>query len=109
VREMTLPAEEFIRRFLLHVLPEGFVRIRHYGLFANRHRAGNLARCRELLTGAAELGAAEAPAREAWQTRLARLTGKDPSLCPKCGLGHLHRVEELEPVPYGGMPGRSPP
>jgi hypothetical protein len=46
---MTLSADEFLRRFLLHVLPEGFQRIRHYGLFSNRHRADNLARCRELL------------------------------------------------------------
>jgi hypothetical protein len=47
-REMTLAAEEFIRRFLLHVLPAGFVRIRYYGLLANRHRTVNLAQCREL-------------------------------------------------------------
>ena len=42
---MTLSADEFLRRFLLHVLPEGFQRIRHYGLFSNRHGAENLARC----------------------------------------------------------------
>src|SRR6516164_2688484 len=46
---MTLSADEFLRRFLLHVLPDGFQRIRHYGLLGNRHRAENLARCRELL------------------------------------------------------------
>jgi hypothetical protein len=46
---MTLSADEFLRRFLLHVLPECFQRIRHYGLLGNRHRAENLARCRELL------------------------------------------------------------
>ena len=111
VREMTLSAEEFIRRFLLHVLPEGFVRIRYYGLLANRHRANNLARCRELLIGdtATELAAAEPPARGAWQARLARLTGKDPTLCPHCGQGRLHRVEDLAPVPLSGKPGRSPP
>src|SRR6185503_2242726 len=45
-RQMTLPAEEFIRRFLLHILPHRFVRIRYYGLFANRHRESELARCR---------------------------------------------------------------
>jgi hypothetical protein len=48
-REMTLPAEEFIRRFLLHILPDRFVRIRYYGLLANRHRKRELERCRELL------------------------------------------------------------
>ena len=46
---MTLSADELLRRFLLHVLPPGFQRIRHYGLFSNRHRAENLARCRKLL------------------------------------------------------------
>ena len=46
---MTLTTDEFMRRFLLHVLPSGFHRIRHYGLFANKLRAGNLARAHELL------------------------------------------------------------
>ena len=46
---MTLPTHEFIRRFLMHVLPKGFHRIRHYGLFANGNRAANLARARERL------------------------------------------------------------
>src|SRR5262249_9150698 len=46
---MTLDAVEFVRRFLMHVLPAGFVRVRHYGLLANRHRQEKLARCRELL------------------------------------------------------------
>jgi len=46
---MTLAADEFIRRFLLHTLPDGFHRIRHYGFLANRQRAAKLARCRRLL------------------------------------------------------------
>ena len=46
---MTLDADEFIRRFLLHVLPDGFHRIRHYGFLANGHRAAKLALCRRLL------------------------------------------------------------
>src|SRR6185295_9234715 len=46
---MTLDADEFIRRFLIHVLPDGFHRIRHYGLFANGGRAENIARARQLL------------------------------------------------------------
>jgi hypothetical protein len=108
---MTLPAEEFIRRFLLHVLPAGFVRIRYYGLLANRHRTDNLARCRELLAGEATVEAAAIASAEsaAWQARLARLTGKDPTLCPHCGRGHLRRVEDLEPVPHAGAAERSPP
>jgi hypothetical protein len=48
-KTMTLPTHEFIRRFLMHVLPKGLHRIRHYGLFANLHRAANIARARELL------------------------------------------------------------
>lgn len=106
-REMTLSAEEFIRRFLLHVLPERFVRIRYYGLLANRQRAGNLARCHGLL--ASEAAAPTSAQSEAWQARLARLTGKDPTLCPHCGRGHLRRVEDLKPVPHTGAAERSPP
>jgi len=49
------------------------------------------------------------PASEAWQALLARLTGKDPTLCPHCGRGHLRRVEDLEPVPQAGVRARSPP
>jgi hypothetical protein len=109
VREMTLPAEEFIRRFLLHVLPESFVRIRYFGLMSNRHRKRNLARCRELLTGqpAAEV---KTPlvAQEDWRARLVRLTGRDPTICPVCGQGHLRLVEELPAAPFDA-PGRSPP
>ena len=48
-KTMSLPTHEFIRRFLTHVLPKGLHRIRHYGLFANGHRAANIARARELL------------------------------------------------------------
>jgi hypothetical protein len=50
-REMTLTGEEFLRRFLLHVLPDRFVRIRYYGLLANRHREKALALCRQVLPG----------------------------------------------------------
>jgi len=51
LREMTLSGEEFLRRFLLHVLPDRFVRIRYYDLLANRHREQSLALCREILPG----------------------------------------------------------
>jgi hypothetical protein len=56
---MTVSADEFLRRFLLHVLPGSFQRIRHYGLLSNRHRAENLARCRELLAMPAPIPAPE--------------------------------------------------
>jgi hypothetical protein len=108
-REMTLPAEEFIRRFLLHVLPESFVRIRYFGLLSNRQRKQKLARCRALLAGQ-PVTEVEIPsaAQEDWRARLMRLTGRDPTVCPVCGRGHLRLVEELPAVPFG-PPGRSPP
>ena len=66
---MTLDAIEFVRRFLMHVLPSGFVRIRHYGLLANRHRQEKLARCRELL------GVAVTPDADARPNRSGRVAG----------------------------------
>jgi hypothetical protein len=110
VREMTLSAAEFIRRFLLHVLPEGFVRIRYYGLLANRHRTEALARCRELLGSSPPSDGVplKSPVQESWQSQIARLTGKDPTVCSQCGQGHLRRVEELAPIPWG-LHKRAPP
>lgn len=69
-REMTLPAEEFIRRFLLHILPHRFVRIRYYGLFANRHRERQLARCRALPGAAPPAPGPESDEREDWESVL---------------------------------------
>ena len=69
---MTLAADEFIRRFLLHTLPDGFHRIRHYGFLANGHRAAKLALCRRLLD--AHLAAADrVPTGHADRDRQARL------------------------------------
>jgi hypothetical protein len=101
-KTMRLHAHEFLRRFLIHVLPDGFVRIRSYGLLANRDRQDKLARCREAL-GVAP-AEAPPPAEEAgWAELLARFTGTDPLRCPKCGNGRLLAVGEL---PAGG---RGPP
>ena len=94
-REMTLPVEEFIRRFLLHILPHRFVRIRYYGLFANRHRERQLERCRALLDAAPPASAPESDEREGWESVYQRVTGKDPTLCAECGHGHLQRVRKL--------------
>jgi hypothetical protein len=102
-REMTLPAEEFIRRLLLHILPHRFVRIRYYGLFANRHRDRQLDRCRVLLGAASPAPAPESDEREDWETVYQRVTGRDPTLCAKCGHGHLHLVRKLPAL------GRPPP
>jgi Putative transposase len=88
---MTLSADEFLRRFLLHVLPEGFQRIRHYGLFSNRHRADNLARCRELLGVSAPV----APPPQDYYERYRQLTGQDLLQCPQCNKGQMRRIGVL--------------
>jgi len=92
---MTLPAETFLRRFLLHVLPRGLVRIRHYGLLANSVRRQRIALCRSLL-GVREETAPPTPP-ESWEELLLRLTGKDVTRCPRCGDGHLRTTRRIEP------------
>lgn len=88
---MTLSADEFLRRFLMHVLPDGFQRIRHYGLLGNRHRAENLARCRELLGVVAPTTETQRDYRE----RYRQLTGQDPLRCPQCQIGEMLRIAVL--------------
>ena len=101
---MRLDAQEFIRRFLLHVLPNGFQRIRHYGLLANRHRALKLARCRRLLAEPAPaVKLPEAPLD--YRDRYEQLTGKSLRDCPKCAQGRMVCIETFPP---GAMP-RAPP
>jgi len=87
---MTLAADEFIRRFLIHVLPNGFHRIRHYGLLANANRANNIALARQLL------GARE-PARSSDQSDGVEGRRKDQerNTCPCCG-GHMVIIETFE-------------
>jgi len=94
-RKMTLPVAEFIRRFLFHILPHRFVRIRYYGLFANRHRDRQLERCRALLGAAAPAPGPGSDEREDWESVYQRVTGKDPTLCAECGHGHLRRARKL--------------
>ena len=90
---MTLDADEFVRRFLLHVVPKGFMRIRHFGLLANRARRAHVARCRDLL---GKPPPEEAPPESA-ATLLQRLTGVDLARCPVCGEGRMHRTAVLVP------------
>jgi hypothetical protein len=80
-----VPAEEFLRRFLLHVVPTGFVRIRYYGFYANRSRAANLDKARQLIREPIPT----VPARHNQPT--------DPDLCPHCRLGHFALIEIIEP------------
>lgn len=99
VRVMTLPAEAFIHRFLLHVLPKGFQRIRHYGLLANRHKAECLAKAREALA----LPPPEPVAKESVEVFARRVLGVDIRLCPACQEGRLHLVATL-PLPSARGP-----
>ena len=93
---MTLKPEEFIRRFLLHVLPNRYVRIRHFGLLANRSRKDNITLCRELL-GTDRTETKEKERKETWQEQLLRITGIDVFTCPVCHKGRMFRVDELLP------------
>ena len=96
-RIMTLDAEEFIRRFLLHVLPNGFRRIRYFGFLANRFRAEKIKQARELLEQGDD-GSQEASDEEGTETPRWHAEAGG-SLCPQCGRGRLVCIEVLQPVP----------
>jgi len=97
-KTMILEADEFIRRFLLHVLPSGFVRIRHYGFLANRVRATKLALCRRLLcVGVSSPEPSNPELPQNWKTRYETLTGNSLDLCPACRQGRMVQVEIIEP------------
>jgi len=97
---MTVSAEEFLRRVLLHVLPKGFVRIRHYGLLASVNVATKLQRCRQLL-GQETPSDPQAP--KCWIDRVWEWTGQDPRRCPRCH-GFLERRPLLESLPEAAQP-----
>ena len=86
-KTMSLHGGEFIRRFLIHVLPDGFHRIRYYGFLGNCHRARKLAHCRELLAMASAGPAADPPAD--YRDRYEALTGRSLRACPHCHLGRM--------------------
>ncbi len=94
---MTLAPGEFIRRFLIHVPPSGFHRIRHYGLFANTGRAANLAKARALLQTPPPSPVASNPEPHT--------DAKPPIACPCCG-GRMILVEIFE---RAGPPRSAPP
>jgi hypothetical protein len=91
-KSMTLSADEFVRRFLLHVLPRGFTRIRYYGFLANRHRSEKVAAARRLIGGPliAPLAASSEPASSPDD-------GPVAVACTVCGAGRIHRVATLSP------------
>lgn len=89
VQTMTLDAHEFIRRFLLHVVPHGLQRMRHIGFLAHRCKARALRQCRALLDQPANPPTAEKKTVVQW---IWQLTGTDITRCPHCGQGPLHRT-----------------
>ena len=99
---MRLDASEFVRRFLLHVLPSGFQRIRHYGLMSNCHREHKLAQCRQLL----QVPPPPPPEEPLdYLDQYQRLTGVSLRDCPQCGKGQMVGIESFLP---GAQP-RGPP
>jgi hypothetical protein len=91
-KRLTIPCSDFISRFLLHVLPRGFQKVRAYGWLAPRHKAAALAAIRAVLGAVAP---APPPEEETAPERILRLTGVDVSLCPICSAGHLSYVGKL--------------
>jgi hypothetical protein len=90
-KEMTLPVAEFARRFLQHVLPKGFVRVRHYGLLGNHGRAEKLSLCRRLLAAAKA---------QTLRTTVQPAAADEPHRCRVCGQGVMV-VVELLPRQFG--------
>jgi len=90
-KEMTLQANEFIRRFLLHVLPQGFMRIRSFGFLANRIKKQSLVRIREILGQKPP----EQPGVKTSRELLLELAGIDIVRCPECGKGRMKTVSEI--------------
>ncbi len=99
-RSMTLDGPEFLRRFLLHVLPKGFVRIRYFGLLANRHRAQNLERCRALLRDATPTRSVPS----ATKSKDSRATDAiERNRCAHCGIGLLQMLSTLAPAAVSAL------
>jgi hypothetical protein len=101
-KTMTLTGEEFIRRFLLHVVPKGFQRIRYYGFLANRSRKEKLARCRQLLANLTPTQPPEPQSIELpkdYRDLYEDLTGASLRECPACHHGHMIVIDAVKPVP----------
>lgn len=100
-KTMSIDAFEFIRRFLLHVLPERFVKIRYYGLLGNRKRRVLIEQCRKLLKVIVQTGSRIS---ESWQQFLLKICGIDITKCPACGKGRMVSKEILQPIRCAGPP-----
>jgi hypothetical protein len=99
-KTMTLEAEEFVRRFLLHVLPDGFQRIRYYGFLGNRYREQKLARCRELLGMPPRPKPPTVEAAKDYRERYEELTGSSLWQCPVCHQGRMLVIQILPRSPH---------
>ena len=98
-KTLTLTATEFIRRFLLHVLPTGFHRIRYYGFLGARHRRETLTRCRQLLGSPASLTMpTDATSRPDYRDHVETLTRVSLGMCPACHHGEMILIERLSPA-----------
>jgi hypothetical protein len=97
-KTMDLSAEEFIRRFLLHVLPDAFQRIRYYGFLSNRHRQQKLALCRQLLGMPVSDPSDPSEQPRDYCDLFERLTGRSLKQCPVCEHGRMVEVEILAPA-----------
>ncbi|QCP49651.1 IS91 family transposase [Trinickia violacea] len=106
-RVMHLDAHEFIRHFLLHVLPRGLQRIRHYGLLSNRLRESRLTVCRDLLNVEPTSEACDAPELD-YRDRYAELTGRSLYVCPVCSRGRMLCIDHLLPYAAPRAPPASP-
>ena len=95
VKELTLPVEEFIHRFLLHILPNGFMKIRYFGFLAHTNKRKSIPLLRQLIGSSAEL---PEKIEETIQEMMLRLTGEDISTCPECKKGKMIIIKEL-PMP----------
>ena len=97
-KPLTIPVTDFIGRFLLHVLPRGFQKVRAYGWLSPRRKKTVLAAIRQ------QLGATPPPAAPDQETpveRILRLTGVDVTKCPHCNQGHLKYIGQLPPARAG--------
>lgn len=99
VKFMTVKAEEFIRRFMMHILPSRFVKIRHFGLLSNRNRATKLKKCKKL-TGVFKKKTKDSISKLSTAELLLKLTGININLCPSCNKGKMVRQGKVKPRSY---------
>lgn len=96
-RTLTLDTGEFIRRYLLHVLPKGLMRVRHYGFLANRCRRRRLREIRTALDVSTAAQSDPAPGKSTGESRHPDNNGQPERACPMCKQGHLHACYRIEP------------